>query len=177
MTTEQPETLVTQEMHDTKNVWSEPRTSWQVSATDIRKWAQAVYWPEVPPRIYWDEEYAKGTKWGGIIAPQEFNPFAWPLEGSYGQATALAEVKGTPPPETARPMGSGPGSNAMNGGQTVKYYAPIRPGDVITSTSALVDWNERQTRLGLTMFVTNETRWTNQNGELVKVTSNVSIRY
>src|SRR5439155_22382294 len=102
---------------------------------------------------------------------------AWPLEGSYGQDAALAEVRGTPPPESARAMGSGPGSNAMNGGLTVQYHTPIRPGDVISSTSALVDWNERQTRLGLTMFVTNETRWTNQKGELVKVTSNVSIRY
>ncbi len=175
--TTQPQTLVTQEMIDTKNVWSEPRVSWTVSATDIRKWAQAVYWPEVPPRLYWDEEYARGTRWGGIIAPQEFNPFAWALEGAYGQAQALAEVQGTAPPESARPMGSGPGSNGMNGGQTVTYHAPIRPGDVITATTALVDWNERETRLGLTMFVTNETRWTNQDGELVKVTRNVAIRY
>jgi hypothetical protein len=176
MTTQQPETLVTQDMKNNKDVWSEPRVSWPVSASDIRKWAQSVYWPEVPPRIYWDEEYAKTTKWGGIIAPQEFNPFAWPLEGSYGQAAAQAEVRGEPPPQTGS-MGTGPGSNAMNGGQTVRYEAPIRPGDVISSTTALVDWNERTTRLGLTMFVTNETRWTNQNGELVKVTSNVSIRY
>jgi acyl dehydratase len=148
-----------------------------VSASDIRKWAQAVYWPEVPPRIYWDEEYAKTTKWGGIIAPQEFNPFAWPLEGSYGQEASLAEVRGTAPPASARPMGSGPGSNGMNGGQTIRYLAPIRPGDVISSTTALVDWSERQTRLGLTMFVTNETRWTNHKGELIKVTRGVGIRY
>ena len=40
----------------------------------------AVYWPDEPPRLYWDEEYARTTKWGGIIAPQEFNPFAWPPE-------------------------------------------------------------------------------------------------
>jgi len=176
MTTEQPETLVTQEMKDTRDKWSEPRKSWPVSASDIRRWAQNVYWPEVPPRLYWDEEYAKTTRWGGIIAPDEFNPFAFPLEGSYGQEAALAEVEGRPAPSSGT-MGSGPGSNAMNGGQTIRYHAPIRPGDVISTTSALVDWNERQTRLGLTMFVTNETRWTNQNGELVCVKTQVSIRY
>ncbi len=170
-------TLVTQEMLDSRDVWSEPRVSLPISAADIRKWAMAVYWPEVPPRLYWDEEYAKSTRWGGIVAPQEFNPFAWPLEGAYGQEAALAEVLGTPPPESARPMGSGPGTNAMNGGQTNRYHAPMRPGDVISSTSALVDWNERQTRLGLTMFTTNETRWTNQNGELVVVKTQVGIRY
>lgn len=174
--TTQPETLVTQEMIDTRDKWSEPRKSWPVSASDIRRWAQGVYWPEVPPRLYWDEEYAKTTKWGGIIAPEEFNPFAYPLEGAYGQEAALAEVEGRPAPSTGT-MGSGPGSNAMNGGQTIRYHAPIRPGDVISTTTALVDWNERQTRLGLTMFVTNETRWTNQNGELVCVKTQVSIRY
>jgi hypothetical protein len=177
MTTQQPETLVTQDMIDAKDVWSEPRVSWPISASDIRKWAQSSYWPEVPPRIYWDEEYAKTTKWGGIIAPQDFNPFAWPLEGSYGQAQALAEVLGTPPPDTGRPMGSGPGSNAMNGGMTNRYLIPMRPGDVITSRTALVEWNERTTRLGLTMFVTNETRWTNQRDEIVVVKTGVSIRY
>jgi len=175
--TAQPATLVTQDMIDSKDVWGELRASWPVSASDIRKWAQAVYWPEVPPRIYWDEEYAKTTKWGGIIAPQEFNPFAWPLEGAYGQAEALAEITGARRLESSRPVGSGPGLHAMNGGQTMRYYAPIRPGDVITSTTALVDWNERATRLGLTMFITHETRWTNRNDEIVKITSDVLIHY
>jgi len=175
--TAQSATRVTQDMIDSKDVWGEPRVSWPVSASDIRKWAQAVYWPEVPPRIYWDEEYAKTTKWGGIIAPQEFNPFAWPLEGAYGQAAALAEITGAPRPESTLPMGSGPGLHAMNGGQTMRYYAPIRPGDVITSTTALVDWNERATRLGLTMFITHETRWTNRNDVIVKITSDVLIHY
>jgi hypothetical protein len=50
-------------------------------------------------------------------------------------------------------------------------------GDVISSTSGLVDWNERETRLGLTLFTINETRWTNQNGELVKVKRSTGIRY
>jgi hypothetical protein len=65
----------------------------------------------------------------------------------------------------------------MNGGQTEEYFAPMRPGDIISSTSGLVDWNERETRLGLTLFTVNETRWTNQHGELVKVKRSTGIRY
>ena len=65
----------------------------------------------------------------------------------------------------------------MNGGQTEEYNVPMRPGDVISSASALVDWSERQTSLGLTLFTTTETRWTNQNGELVKVKRSTGIRY
>ena len=39
--------------------------------------ALAVYYPDVPPRLFWDEEYARSTRHGGIVAPEDFNPFAW----------------------------------------------------------------------------------------------------
>src|SRR5262245_6066761 len=53
------------------------RVSFPISASDIRKWAIAVYYPEPPPRLFWDEEFAAGTAHGGIVAPEDFNPFAW----------------------------------------------------------------------------------------------------
>ena len=165
MTTSGPETLVTQDMQDRREQWSEPRVSPPVAESDIRKWAIAVYWPETPPRLYWDAVYAKTTRWEGIIAPSEFNPFAWPVE------------REQPPAGMQTPQGGGVGTRGMNGGQTEEYDAPIRPGDVISTTTALVDWNERQTRLGLTLFSTTETRWSNQRGELVKVRKSIGIRY
>jgi acyl dehydratase len=151
-------------MHQRKNKWSEPRVSLPISISDIRKWAIAVYWPETPPRLYWDEAYAKTTRWGGIIAPPEFNPYAWPVHREIA-------------PAQLTPTSAGPGTRGMNGGQVVDYSAPMRPGDVISATTALVDWNERTTRLGLTLFSVSETRWTNQKGELVKTSRNTGIRY
>ena len=53
----------------------------------------------------------------------------------------------------------------------------MRPGDVISTSSALVDWNERVGSLGLTIFTYTEIRWENQNGELVKSRTSVGIRY
>lgn len=164
MTTE-PQTLVTQDMIERRDVWSEPRISPPISLSDIRKWAIAVYWPEEPPRLFWDEEYARTTRWGGIIAPQDFNPFAWPVD------------REAPAPGRSTPQGAGPGTRGMNGSQTDTYGVPMRPGDVITSRRALVDWNENVGRLGLTLYSYNEDRWTNQNGELVKSRVSVSIRY
>jgi len=164
MTTE-PTTLVTQDMIERRGKFGDKRVSPSVSLSDIRKWAIAVYWPEEPPPLYWDEDYAKTTRHGGIIAPLDFNPFAWPVHrpaASAGRATA---------------QGGGVGTRGMNGGQTEEYHAPMRPGDVITSTTGLTDWIERQTRLGLTLFTTTETRWTNQNGEMVKIRKSTGIRY
>lgn len=161
----QPATLVTQDMMDRKDKFSEPRTAPPIALADIRKWAIAVYWPDSPPRLYWDEEYARTTRHGGIIAPLDFNPFAWPVD------------RDPTPPGRATAQGAGVGTRGMNGGQTEEYFASMRPGDVISSSAGLVDWNERQTRLGLTLFTINETRWTNQNGELVKVKRSTGIRY
>ncbi len=162
MADEQPTTLVTQEMIDNRDVWSEKVYSRPVELNDIIKWAIAVYWPDEPPRIYWDEEYAKTTKYGGIIAPQDFNPFAWPVPR---------------PPARELPKDAGVGERVMNGGQTDTFGVPMRPGDVISQSSALVDWNERVGRLGLTIFSYTENRWENQNGELVKSRVSVGVRY
>lgn len=162
--TSEPVTLVTPEMEERKGVWGEERVSPPIALSDIRKWAIAVYWPEQPPPLYWDEEYAKTTRWGGIIAPQEFNPFAWPIE---------REVR----PGRENAQAAGPGTRGMNGGQTETFFAPMRPGDVITSRTRLAGWNERETRLGPTLFTETETEWRNQDGELVKRRISIGIRY
>ena len=46
-----PTTLVTQEMIDRKDKWSEKVYSRPIGLNEIIKWAIAVYWPEEPPRI------------------------------------------------------------------------------------------------------------------------------
>jgi len=160
-----PTTLVTQEMLDRKDQWSEKVYSRPIGLNDIVKWAVAAYWPEDPPRLYWDEAYAQATRYSGIIAPQDFNPFAWPVP------------RPPVPAAMATAGGGGVGTRGMNGGQTDVYGVPMRPGDVISRSSALVGWNERVGRLGLTIFSNSDNRWENQNGEMVKTRTSVSVRY
>jgi hypothetical protein len=173
VTTTEPDdqTLVTPEMEARKGVWGSVRVSPPVSQSDIRKWAIAVYWPETPPRIYWDADYAATTTWGTIIAPPDFNPFAWPIvEAGPAGADLRAQADAEQPRSTK-------GRRGMNGGQVDTYGVPMRPGDVITSRSRLRDWDERQTRLGLTLFSFSETEWRNQDDALVKVRVATGIRY
>ena len=160
MAEQQAETLVTQDMIDRQGKWGGERISPPISASDIRKWAIATYWPEKPPAIYWDLDYAKTTRWGGIIAPSDFNPFAWPVER----------------PQRP-PQGGGKGRTGLNGGQTDTYGVPMRPGDVIHSRTRLRDWNERQGRMGLMLYTFTETEWRNQRDELVRVRVSTGIRY
>lgn len=65
----------------------------------------------------------------------------------------------------------------MSGGQVETFGVPMYPGDVITSRTRLKDWNERTTRLGLTLFTETEMEWRNQRGELVKTRISTGIRY
>ena len=77
MTAAQPRSYITQAMRQWVGTESLPLVSPPIELSEVRRTAIAVYWPEVPPRLYWDQEYAKKTSWSGIIAPQEHNPFAW----------------------------------------------------------------------------------------------------
>ena len=74
-----------------------------------------------------------------------------------------------------RPMGDAPGYRGLNGGQATQYFAPIRPGDVITAEVTLVDAHEKEGKGGTMLFLIDEARWTNQLGELVRIGRRTSI--
>ncbi len=155
-----------------------PRQSLPISLSDIRKWALAVYYPEIPPPLFWDEEYAKATVHGGVVAPEEFNPFAWiTASGPVVAPTFQGPIRGSGP-EGAFGVEAPETTFILNGGSEVTYGVRMRPGDVITSgQTKVVDYQERPSRLGLMLLTTTESTWTNQEGEMVKVTQGTGLRY
>lgn len=152
------------------------QVSFPITASDIRRWAIAVYWPDDPPRLYWDEDYAKTTRHGGIIAPDEFNPFAWMVAEKYDPPI---KVEGLDPGRTEKMLGVEPPAVKfqLNGGQDTEYGVTMRPGDVITSLMTLGSYSERAGRHGLMLFTIFEMTWTNQRDELVRRTRRTLIRY
>jgi len=159
-------TLVTPDMEERKGVWGGETTSYPISQSDIRKWAIAIYWGETPPRLFWDEEYAKTTKWGGIVAPEDFNPFAWTI-----RTTQMAPAGAQPGQKPEK------GGNILNGGMVDTFGVRMRPGDVITARMRLSHWEEREGRHGLMLYSYSHLQWTNQNGEVVKDRMSTLIRY
>jgi hypothetical protein len=152
------------------------RVSYPISTSDIRRWALATYYPEEPPRIYWDEEYAANTKHKGIVAPLELNPFAWIAAEPKG---VQRQGGGINPDFIENSLGiQGPGLKFMlNGGMETTYGVRMRPGDVVTSVRCHAGYNEREGRLGLMLFTISEDTWTNQRGEVVKAHRDTLIRY
>ena len=140
-----------------------------VTESDIRRWAIAVYWPEKPPRLFWDEEYAKSTRFGGIVGPDEFNPFAWPIDPG---ETLMTDDDLAP---AIQRMGIG--MNVLNGGGGNTYFDRIRPGDVISSETVLDQVYTRPGRLGVMLFLIRKTTWTNQHGKKVRESRGIGIKY
>ncbi|HKV22600.1 MAG TPA: MaoC family dehydratase N-terminal domain-containing protein [Mycobacterium sp.] len=161
------ESMITARLRSAIGVWHDQHApSFPIDRSDIRKWAIATYWPAQPPRLYWDEEYARSTRWGGIIAPDDFNPFAWPVE-----------PPDTGPARYALPRPGEPGQRMLNGGVEFVFGVPMRPGDVITSRWRVRDAVERDGRLGRTLRVELERELHNQHGHLVRSRIDTVIRY
>lgn len=88
--------------------------------------------------IHVDEEYARGTRWGGRIA--------------HGMLVAGLVT------QTLSEVG---GEGAVHVSQEVSFQAPVRIGDTITVTSEVVGKIEEKRRLSI------ESTWVNQDGVTV----------
>jgi len=151
--------------------------SFPVSESDIRRWAVAVYYPDPPPALFWDADEAALTSHKGIVAPEEFNPFAW--MAADGPRTQDAETGSSDPDITEKRLGIPPPGllHRLNGGVTVDYGVRMRPGDVITWVRSLGSYTERIGGLGQMLFTVFDDTWTNQNDEFVKRSRTTLIRY
>ena len=172
------QTLITPAMRAWVGSTAPPLTSPPISESDIRRAAISIYWPEVPPRVYWDPEHAAQTRWAGIIAPEEFNPFAWMIGRAHVGPqpdrldTAQSELEEA---RNLRPPGAPP--NFLFGGVDTVYHERMRPGDEITSVITATDLYERSGRLGPMLFYITEETWTKQNGAVVKTTRTTNIAW
>jgi hypothetical protein len=166
--------LITAEMQSIVGRPYERRRSFPIDATAIRWWAMAVYHPEAPPPRHWDPATP-----GGLEAPAEFNPFAWKAAEEVTIRSDGTEVERSTvqvPIEQRMGVAPPPLKTTMNGGLDVTYGAPMRVGDVISGTTAIGGYTEREGKSGPMLFTVLESRWTNQHDQLVKVSCMTIIR-
>ncbi|HXQ18173.1 MAG TPA: MaoC family dehydratase N-terminal domain-containing protein [Acidimicrobiales bacterium] len=142
-----------------------------------------------PNPIYADAAYAAGTEVGGIIAPPtfvqasaQFNP-DYPLRPRIGAPWfgSGREPTGLVPPAPSSSGGSSSGGGRGGGGvglhaeQHFEYHRPVRPGDVLTPTTAPGKSWERTGRSGLLQFSESVTEYRDANGELVVTARSVGV--
>jgi acyl dehydratase len=129
------------------------------NATDIRRWVQAM---DYANPLHWDENFARNSRFGGIVAPQSF-------------AVAMDYGHGCHP----SCVGKIPGSHLIFAGEEWWFYGtPIRPGDKLTQERTFAGYRVTDTGFaGPTMFADGDTVHRNQNGGLVAKERATSIRY
>jgi acyl dehydratase len=135
--------------------------SCEITKRDIRRFAQAVAIGKDPNPLYTDEEYAKKSNWGGIVAPPFFFFSCYYEEVPESQLREDGWPQGT---EIDVPL---PVSQAVGGGSVVELGIPMRPGDVIKSKKKIADVYCKQGKSGKLYFTVIESTYTNQMGEFV----------
>jgi hypothetical protein len=170
--------LITDEMRAIVGVVMEEETSFPIAASDIRRWALAVYHPDVPPPQFWDEEHPDTIAIGGIVAPDEFNPMAWMVKAPKPIAASQASRPRVGAFEAALGVESPPFKAVLQGQILASYgEARMRPGDVIHAATSITEYYEREGRMGLQLYTPIAERLTNQHGEWVKTITTVFVRY
>lgn len=127
-----------------------------VDTTAIRRYAAAI--GDLDP-LYLDEEYARKTSYGGIVAPPTFV-----FDVSNNIFTEVGE--------DGREKGrvTLPGLRVARGGNEWQFFEPARPGDVINRKRKIAEIYEREgRRAGKILFVVTETSYTNQRGQLLGI--------
>ncbi|MBE0480268.1 MAG: MaoC family dehydratase N-terminal domain-containing protein [Dehalococcoidia bacterium] len=129
----------------------------EVERGAIRRYAEAV---ENPNPLYFDEEYAADSRYGGIIAPPGF--FGWSIKG----ATSSEGIVGL---MTA--MINAGYYRILDGGITYEFFLPVRAGDILVASPKVKDVTAREGKSGTMIICQFETSYLNQNGDLVATAS------
>ncbi len=130
--------------------------SMEVEKGHIRRFAQAI--GDDNP-LYRDEEYARKSRYGGIIAPPTF-PTVFGFEGE----KVMEGLKFNR-------------ARLLHGEQEYEYFRPIMAGDTISYSTKIVNIDQKQGKSGSMDIVTTEMTGYNQKNEKVFVgRSTVVIR-
>jgi acyl dehydratase len=125
----------------------------------IRRYAAAVG-NDNP--LYSDEEYARSSAYGCIIAPPGF--FGWPTKPA-SSAVGLANVVVDLQAELARAGYP----RILDGGISYEFHLPVRAGDILSVSPKITGISEKEGKSGTMIMCSLETSYLNQNGDLVAV--------
>lgn len=145
-----------------------------VEGTHIMMFARSV---GDPNPIYYDEEYAKKTEVGHIIAPPTFPRAVAQFDPDYHLRPKPGEKwfgSGKNPTGLTGPAKS---SGGLHAEQHFEYHRHPKPGDILTvTTKPGKTWEKQSARAGKLTFTETIQEYRDQNGELVVTSRGVGVK-
>ena len=145
-----------------------------VEATHIMMFARSV---GDPNPIYHDEEYAKKTDVGHIIAPPTFPRSVAQFDPDYKLRLKPGEKwfgSGKNPTGLTEPAAT---SGGLHAEQHFEYHRNPKPGDVLTVKERDgKTWEKESKRAGKLVFTERIQEYFDQNGELVITSRGVGVK-
>ena len=149
-----PTTFLTEEMRQQAIGLEGPPVTTEIEKGAIIRFAQAI---EDDNPVFNDEEAARKSQYGGLIAPPTF----------------LRSIRSS---RREVPFDI-PFNNALDGGSDWEYFEHVRTGDLITTVSRITDMQERAGRMVVMIITSTVTTYTNQFDQVVATQTTTGIRY
>ena len=145
-----------------------PTSRHDVDKTGIRMFARSVGHTDL---IFYDEDYAKGRGHRSLVAPPGYL-------GTTSFRPGAAQGGPAAGPGGGRPAAGGRPRRVLNGGTEYEYTGvEICAGDVLTSVGKVVSIDQVASSLGQMLITRRESKYTNQNGEVVCRSYGTGLQY
>ncbi len=158
---------------------------WGIEREDLRRFTQAIMDPD--PR-YWDDAFAKTTKFGGIVTPPIYCTYLSrktppgtddPITRAFLENPESDGISGVRDSERQGGLPPVPTDlqRLMNAGNEIELYKYPTLGDRIFSQAKYADITERVGKDGNPiLFITTETIYTDQSGAVLCILRASSLR-
>lgn len=172
---------ITDEIKAMIGLRSDPEVAYHaVEASEVRRFFQAIMDPK--PR-YWDADWAKASRYGGLVAPPAFPTFAFRYAPNDTDPLDRMKVEhdwdGLPRSHRGLPPVPVPASlpRLLNGGYEYEFYRYAKIGERIWRSATYRDIYQRDGRSGTMVFVITEQLFTTDNNvKLIKATTTTILR-
>ncbi|MBE0481356.1 MAG: MaoC family dehydratase N-terminal domain-containing protein [Dehalococcoidia bacterium] len=106
--------------------------------------------------LYYDNEFASRSEYGGIIAPPGF--FGWPIKSVPNLEAVMGLMSAVVNAGYYR---------MLDGGMAFEFFNPVYPGDILVASPKIMDVSGKEGKGGLMIICHFETSYVKQNGDLV----------
>ena len=149
-----------------------------ISPSEVRRFVHAIMDDN---RLYYDEAYARGTKYGEVVCPPLYAAFAF--RRAHGTPDPLDRLKterdwdayGGGATRQALPHVPHGFPRMVNGGSEIDLYKRIRPGKRIRTKARYHDIRERIGKTGPMAIIIGETIFQDDDGDLIARTRQTYI--